>query len=47
MLDEFVRQTGYNRKYAVHILTHPGDMRRQTGKSLKKAYFGEDPLSPG
>ena len=24
MLDEFVRQTGYNRKYALHMLTHWG-----------------------
>jgi hypothetical protein len=24
MLDEFVRQTGYNRKYALHLLTHWG-----------------------
>jgi hypothetical protein len=24
MLDEFVRHTGYNRKYALHLLTHWG-----------------------
>jgi hypothetical protein len=24
MLDEFIRQTGYNRKYALHLLTHWG-----------------------
>jgi hypothetical protein len=24
ILDEFVRATGYNRKYALHILTHWG-----------------------
>jgi hypothetical protein len=24
MLDGFIRQTGYNRKYALHLLTHWG-----------------------
>jgi hypothetical protein len=37
MLDEFVRQTGYNRKYALHILTHWGKETLLTveGKPVK------------
>jgi hypothetical protein len=44
MLDEFIRQTGYNRKYALHLLTHWGKETFLTveGKPMWFCFLAED-----
>jgi hypothetical protein len=41
ILDEFVTITGYHRKYAVRIMSHPGHQKHSRKPGRKKVYQGE------
>jgi hypothetical protein len=40
-LDEFVAMTAYNRKYAIHLLNHPGHSQPQKPRPRSRTYTAE------